>query len=133
MEGEDHVGDRGDVNVTLGQEDDQLDVKVVMVEGQEQFECGQCGKLYKHKRTAESHINKIHKKSKEKVVPEQVEHDDESREDDEEFDMNRLNRWENMASEEGEGLSDATLTVCLLVRKLASQLVRMLQMKMIPK
>ena len=54
-------------------------------------------------------MNKIHKKSKEIVVPEQIELEDEGTEDDEEFDMNRLKRWENMASEEGEGLSDATL------------------------
>ena len=72
MEGEDVVGDRGGVNVTLANKDDLMDVKVVVVEGQEQFECVQCGKLYKHKRTAESHMNKSHKKSKEIVVPEQI-------------------------------------------------------------
>ena len=54
MEGEDVVGDRGGVNVTLANKDDPMDVKVVVVEGQEQFECVKCGKLYKHKRTAES-------------------------------------------------------------------------------
>ena len=107
MVGEDTIVEGGGVNDTLAPGDDTNDIKLVMVEGQEQFECAVCGKLYKHKRSAESHINKIHKKAKDKVVPDQIELQE--ADDDEEFDMNRLTRWENMTPEGGGELGDATL------------------------
>ena len=76
MEGVDTAGEGRDV--TLAPEDGHGDIKVVTIEGQEQFECVLCGKVYKHKRTAESHITKVHKKLKTKTtvnqVPDLVEH-----------------------------------------------------------
>ena len=99
-------------DVTLAPEDAHGNIKVVTVEGQEQFECALCGKVYKHKRTAESHVIKIHKKLKDKPIAEQVEHGEASKEDDDddgEFDMDRLNIYEKSTPEEGGDIGDATL------------------------
>ena len=111
VEGEDTSVEVGDI--TLAPEDAHGDIKVVTVEGQEQFECAICRKVYKHKRTAESHIIKVHKKPKVKpTAAEQAEHGSASKEDDdeEEFDMDRLLAYENSSpDDEGGDIGDATL------------------------
>ena len=65
MEGETNTAQVGEVNNTLAQQDG--DVKVVNVEGQEQYEWTLCGKVYTHNCTAESHMTKSTRNQRRKL------------------------------------------------------------------